>query len=91
MIWRFCPEQLPDPGDIGGTIAVPIKAVMTDAVLASGQNVDQEPADELFCVQRHGGVASRAFKTVIFDAEGDTALIETDQAAVGNGDPVCVA
>jgi len=91
MIWRFCPEQLPDPGDIGGTIAIAEKTVVADAVLASGQNVDQEPADKLWRRQRHGGVASRAFKTVIFDAEGDTALIETDQAAVGNGDPVCVA
>ena len=47
MIWRFCPKQQPDPCDIGCTVAVSEKAIVTDAVLASEQNVDQEPADEL--------------------------------------------
>ncbi len=47
MIWRFGPEQLPDPGDIAGTVAVSKEPVVADAVLASGQDVDQEPADEL--------------------------------------------
>jgi hypothetical protein len=41
-------------------------------------DVDQEPADELGRIQRHGGVATRAFKTVVFDAEGDALRIETD-------------
>ena len=76
-------EQLPDPGDVSGTVSISEEAIVTDAVLALWQNVDQEPADELICVQRHGGVATRAFKTVIFDAEGNTARIETDQSAVG--------
>ncbi len=40
-------EQLPDPGDIGCTVAVSEEAIVTDAVVASGQDVDQEPADEL--------------------------------------------
>jgi len=52
--------------------------------------VDQEPADELRHRQRQDRVAARAFKTVVFDAEGDTARVETDQPAVGNGDPVRV-
>ena len=43
----FGPEQVPDPGDIGGTVAVSVEAVVADAVLAFWQNVDQEPADEL--------------------------------------------
>jgi hypothetical protein len=47
MIWRFGSEQQPDPCDIGCTVAVSEEAIVTDAVLASGQNVDQEPADEL--------------------------------------------
>lgn len=40
-------EQLPDPCDIGDTIAVSEEAIVTDAMLASGEHVDQEPADEL--------------------------------------------
>ena len=77
-IGRFGPKQLPDPCDIGDTIAVSEEAVVTDAVLAFGQDVDQEPADKLCRIQRHGGVATRAFKTVVFDAEGDAALVHTD-------------
>lgn len=78
LIWFYGPEQLPDPGDIGGTVAVSVEAVMADAVLASGEHVDQEAADELGRGQRHGGVAGRAFAAIILDAEGNTALIETD-------------
>ena len=47
MIGRFCPKQQPDPDDIGCSVAVSEKAIVADAVLASGQHVDQEPADEL--------------------------------------------
>ena len=47
LVWRLGPEQLPDPGDIGGTVAVSEEAVVADAVLALWQHVDQEPADEL--------------------------------------------
>jgi len=90
VVWRFNPEQASDPRDIGRTVAISEEAIVTDAVLASGQDVDQEPAYELCRSQRHGGVAARAFKTVVFDAEGDTTFIETDQSAVGNGDPVRV-
>ena len=40
MIWRFGPKQLPDPGYIGGTVAVAVKTIVTDTVLASGEHVD---------------------------------------------------
>lgn len=90
LVWCFGPEQLPDPGDIGHTVAVSEEPVVTDAVLALWQNVDQEPADELCRRQRHGSVAARAVETVVFDAEGDTALVHTDQSAVGNGNAVRV-
>lgn len=47
VVWRFSPEQFPDPGDIGCTVAIPEEAIVTNAVLAPWQDVDQEPADEL--------------------------------------------
>ncbi len=90
-VWRFGSQQVSDLRDIGGTVAVSKELVVTDAVLASGQNVDQEPADELICGQGHGGAAACAFNAVILDAEGYTARVETDQSTVGNGDPVGVA
>ena len=46
-VWRFGSEQASDLRDIGGAVAVSEEPVVSDAMLASGQNVDQEPADEL--------------------------------------------
>ena len=89
-VWRFGSQQVSDLRDIDGTVAVSEEAIVTDAVLASGQDVDQEPADELICGQGHGGVAACAIDAVILDAEGDAVLIETDQSAVGYCHPVRV-
>ena len=47
LVWCFDPEQLPNPGDIGRTVAISEEPVVADAVLALWQNVDQEAADEL--------------------------------------------
>lgn len=91
LVWHLDPEQVPDPGDIGGPVAVSEEAVVTDAVLALWQNVDEEPADELSHCQCHGRVSARAFDTVILDAEGDALVVHSDQSAVGDGNPVRVA
>ena len=45
-IGRFGPQQLSDLRDIGRTVAVPEETIVTDAMLASWQDVDQEPADK---------------------------------------------
>ena len=81
-VWRFGSQQVSDLRDIGGLVTVSAEPIVTDAVLASGQDVDQEPADELICGQGHGGAAACAFNAVILDAEGDIARVETDQPAV---------
>ena len=49
LVRGFGPQQLPDPHDIGRAVVIPIESIMSDAVLASGQHVDQEPANELIC------------------------------------------
>ena len=85
------PEQVPDPGDIGRSVAVSEEAVVADAVLALGQDMDQEPADELVCLQGHGCVPPGTVDAVVLDAEGDAALIHADQSAVGDRDAVRVA
>ena len=64
---------------------------MADAVLTLWQNVDQEPADELVCLQGHGLVPTGAIDAVILDAESDVIGIGPDQAAVGNCDPVSIS
>ena len=48
-VWRFGSQQVSDLRDIGRAVAIPIEPIMSDAVLASGQHVDQEPANELIC------------------------------------------
>ena len=80
--WRFSPEQFPDPCDIGRAVAVSVKPVVANAVLASWEHVEQETADELNSFQRHGGMASGPFETVILDAEGDMIGIGLDQTTV---------
>ena len=77
-IWRLGPEQFPDPGDIGDAVAIAKETVVPDAMLALGQDVDQEPANKLICFQRHGGVPTGAFDTVILDAESDMIGIGPD-------------
>jgi len=47
MIWRLDPEQSPDPGDVGDTVAIAVETIVSNVVLAFWQDVDQEPADEL--------------------------------------------
>ena len=81
-IWRLSAEQFPDCGDIGGTVAIAEEPVMADAVLAFWQHMDEEPTDKLSRFQRHGGVPTGAFDTIIFDAESDATPIHTDQAAI---------
>lgn len=54
---------------------------MADAVEAFGQDVLQEPADELIRFQRHRFPAGLAVP-IVFVAEGDATLIERDEAAV---------
>ena len=81
-IWRLSPEQFPDPGDIGCTVAIAEEPVMADAMLAFREHMDEEPAYKFSRFQRHGGVPSGAFDTVILDAESDATPIHTDQAAI---------
>jgi hypothetical protein len=58
---------------------------------ALGQDVGQEPANELAGGEPHGLEATRALDPIVLDLEGDAALVGGDQAAVGDGDAVGVA
>lgn len=59
-IWRLIPEQFPDFCDICGAVAISEEAIVADAMLAFGQDMHQEPADELVDLQGHGCVSARA-------------------------------
>ena len=53
--------------------------------------MDQETADELVGGERHQLVALGAFDPVVLPFESDALLIAGDQAAIGDGDAVCIA
>ena len=82
VVRRFSPEQIPDRGDIGGTVAIAEEPIVANSMLAFWQHMDEEPTDKLSRFQRHSGVSSGAFDAVIFDTEGDATLVHMDQAAI---------
>src|SRR5206468_6575347 len=67
------------------------ESVVTDAMEAFWQDVDEEAADELVCCERHDLVARSAVGTIILVTEGDAVLVEGDELAVRDGDAVGVA
>ena len=64
--------------------------IVTDAVEAAGQDVQQEATDELVDGQGHGLVTRLAFASIVFVAERDPAFVQGDEPAVGDSDPVRV-
>jgi hypothetical protein len=58
---------------------------------AFGQHVDEKATDELEGLKRHPLVSIAALDAVVLPVEGDAALIEGDQAAIGDSDAVGVA
>lgn len=67
------------------------QAVVTDAVEALWQNVEQEAADELVGGQRHDLLAVSATPAVILITEGDAGLVEAKEPAVRDRHTVGVA
>ncbi len=67
------------------------QAVVADAVEPLRQDVEQEAADELVGGDRHRLLPVGAGATIILVAERDAALVEAEEAAVRDRDPVGVA
>jgi hypothetical protein len=84
-------QDLANPRNAGLAVAVGRQPVVADAMEARRQHVKQEPTHEFVGVERHGLVARRALVTVVLPAEGDAALVQRDQSAVGDGHPKRVA
>jgi hypothetical protein len=72
-----------------GTIAVGEKTVVADAHEALGENVEQEPSEELDGMEGHFARAS--LLGVVLVAEGDLSIGEGEKSMVGDGDSVGVA
>src|ERR1700738_663562 len=79
------------PRDVVGARAAGEQAVVTDAVEALRQDVDQEATDELAGGERHELLARAAIGTIVLPSEGDAGAVAGDQPAVGDGDAVGIA
>ena len=89
---RFCNgEQLTRASDVVGASVFGEQAVVTDAVEAFGQHVDEEAADELEAGERHLLVSIAALDAIVLPLEGHTVIIDRDQTSVGDCYAVGVA
>ena len=84
-------EQFADARDVVGAGGLGQQAVVTDAVEALGQDVDEESADELVCGKCHLLVSISALDSVVLPLEGNAVVVECDQAAIGDGNAVGIA
>jgi hypothetical protein len=81
-------QQFADAGDVGLACRAREQSVMPDAVEAVRQNMQQKAAHELVGIERHELMALGAATAVVLLAEGHADLVEGDQAAVRDRDPV---
>ena len=84
-------EQAARSGDVVGACAAGEQAVVTDAVEALRQDVDQEATDELAGGECHDLLAITTIGTIVLPSEGDAGAVAGDQPAVGDGDAVGIA
>ena len=81
---RFCIKQASDRLYSASADAIREEACMSDAMEARGQDVDQEPADELVSWQAHDPHVITAFDAVVFPPEGHGVGLGADEAMVGD-------
>ena len=72
-----CGDQLASAGELLGArvAAVGEQAIVSDAVESPGQDVHEEPANELVGLERHGLVSIGTLDSLIFVFEGHTLRI----------------
>ena len=84
-------EQLARVLDVCSSVGVTEQPIMSDAMEALWQHVDQEAPDELVGRQRHRLVAGWPFDPIVLVFEGDAVLVGGQQPAIGDRDAVGVA
>ena len=88
---RWHGEQLACLRDVVGAGAIGEQTVVTNAMEAGGQHMDEEATDELIGCERHCFVPIASFDPIVFPLESDALVVERDQSPVGDGDAVGVA
>ena len=83
-------EQRSAEREFVSAVAVGEEAVVTNAMEAGWQDVEQEAAHELGDVETHDFAHTMAALAVVLPAETDMGLVEIEQAAVGDRDAMGV-
>jgi hypothetical protein len=78
-------------GDGVGAGGIGEEPIVADAMEAVGQDVQQEPADELVRIERHDAITGPSVAPVIFPFEADTLAIEGNETGIGDGDAMGIA
>jgi len=76
--------------ELVGAMAVGEQAVVTDAMEAGWEDVEQEAAHELADVETHD-LAPTAVLAIVLPAETDMGRVEIEQTAVGDRDAMRIA
>jgi hypothetical protein len=84
-------QQLTCERKTRGAAAVGQHAVVTYAVEAIGQDVQQKSTHEFASVQRHGLVSSAALGPIVLPAERHGVVAQSQQPAVGDRHPMGIA
>src|SRR6202035_3164052 len=87
--WRWHFEQLSAAGELLLAAGITEKAVIPNTLEAFGENVDQEPADELLGSKCHSFVS--VVIAIVLPAELNFVVIKAEQSVVGDGDAVGIA
>ena len=72
-------EQCTGLGEVLCTPPIGGQPVMTDTVESTRQNVEEEPADEHRCVERHGLITMVLLGAVVLPLEGDALVVASDE------------
>jgi len=82
-------EQLAAQGELFLAMTVGQEPAVADALETIWQHVQQEAAEELVGGNRH--LAGAVLVAIVFPLKGDLIVMESEQALIGDGDPVSVA
>src|SRR6516164_8010331 len=77
--------------ELVGPVAVGEEAIMSNAMKAARQHVEQETPHELADVEAHDFALVSTALPIVLPAETDVGLVEIEQAAVGDRDAMRIA
>ena len=84
-------EKVPAEIDPSATVAVGKEAEVAHAVEPIGEHVKKKAPDEFVGSQTHDLLALMPMVTIVFPSEGDMIVVDVNDTAVGDGDPMGVA